>query len=342
MKKALIIGGTGTISLSLTRLLATQPDWKIYLLNRGNHPELIPQGVESLMGDIADARAVHELIAPHQFDTVANFLCYTAEDANKNVELFLGKTLQYIHISSCAAYRKPIERYPITEDAPIGNTAWDYGLAKGECEHAFRQHPDFPLTIVRPSHTYDNRNLPLAVRGKNAWSTITRIEQGKPVILHGDGTSLWTLTHSEDFAVGFLGLMDNPAALGQAVNLVSDESLSWEMIYRRIGAAIGVPVRALFLTSEEIARRNPAYRGGLMGDKAHSLIFDNSRLCALAPAFQTTKRFDEATIRAVLDTMRADPALQKADPEFDAWCDATCAECADKIVELGNRYRNPD
>lgn len=342
MKKALIIGGTGTISLSLTRLLAAQPEWKTYLLNRGSHPELIPQGVESLIGDIADAHVVRELIAPHQFDTVANFLCYTPDDANKCVELFLGKTLQYIHISSCAAYRKPIERYPITEDAPIGNTAWDYGLLKGECEHAFRQHPDFPLTIVRPSHTYDNRNLPLAVRGKNAWSTITRIEQGKPVIIHGDGTSLWTLTHSEDFAVGFLSLMDNTAALGQAVNLVSDETLSWEVIYQRIAAAIGKPIRALFLTSEEIALSRPSLRGGLMGDKAHSLIFDNSRLRALAPAFQTTRRFDAATVGAVLDTMRASPALQLADPEFDAWCDATCAEYAGRIVEIDNRYRNPD
>jgi nucleoside-diphosphate-sugar epimerase len=333
MKKALIIGGTGTISLSLTRLLATRPDWKTYLLNRGTHPELIPAGVETLKGDIADTAALRELIAPHQFDAVANFLCYNPDDAEKNVDIFLGKTLQYLHISSCAVYRKPIERYPITEDAPTGNAAWDYALAKSECEETFRRHPDFPLTMVRPSHTYDNRNLPLAIRGQNAWSTITRIEQGKPVIIHGDGASVWTLTHAEDFAVGFLGLMENPAALGQTVNLVSDEALTWEIIYRRIASTLGRPLRALFLTSEEVSRARPSLRGNLLGDKSHSLIFDNSRLRRLAPDFQTRKRFDEGTIRTVLDTMRADPALQIADSEFDAWCDETCARHADRIFE---------
>ena len=342
MKKVLIIGGTGTISLSLTRLLATRPDWKTYLLNRGTQPELVPAEVETLKGDITDTAAVRDLIAPHQFDAVANFRCYTPKDAEESVDLFLGKTLQYLHISSCSAYRKPIERYPITEDAPIGNPAWDYALAKCECEQAFRRHPDFPLTVVRPSHTYDNRNLPLALRGKNSWSTITRIEQGKPVIIHGDGAGLWTLTHAEDFAVGFLGLMENPAALGETVNLVSDETLTWEVIYRRIASALGRPLRALFLTSEEIARVRPSARGGLLGDKTHSLLFDNSRLRLLAPAFQTRKRFDESTIQTILTTMRATPALQIPDPEFDAWCDATCAEHADRIVEVDNRYRNFD
>ncbi|MCD8349051.1 MAG: NAD-dependent epimerase/dehydratase family protein [Planctomycetaceae bacterium] len=339
MKTALIIGGTGTISLSLTRLMAAQGGWKTTLLNRGNRSDLIPARIETLQGDIRDVDAIRSIIEPRHFDVVANFLCYTAEDAEMCVDLFRGHTEQYIHISTCAGYTKPLSRLPLTEDAPYENTAWDYAIQKREAEAVFRNAKGFPLTTVRPSHTYDDRNIPLGVRGKNAWSSITRIEQGKPVIIHGDGTSLWTITHAEDFAVGFLGLMGNREAIGQTVNLVSDESLPWEVIYRRVGEALGKPVRALFLPSDEIARSNPTFVGGLLGDKSHSLIFDTSRLRRLVPSFRTRKRFDNNTLQKILATMRADPALQIADPEFDAWCDELCAANSERIVELDNRYR---
>ncbi len=339
MKTALIIGGTGTISLSLTRLLATQGGWKTTLLNRGNRSDLIPPGIETLQGDIKDADGIRSILASRHFDVVANFLCYTRDEAEACVDLFRGHAGQYIHISTCAGYTKPLTRLPITEDAPYNNTAWDYAVKKVEAEAVFRQARDFPLTVVRPSHTYDDRNLPLGVRGKNAWSTITRIEQDKPVVIHGDGTSLWTITHAEDFAVGFLGLMGNREALGQTVNLVSDETLPWEVIYRRVGTALGKPVRALFMPSDEIAASNPSFVGGMLGDKSHSLVFDTSRLRRLVPAFRTRKRFDDNTIQKILTTMRADPALQIADPEFDAWSDELCAVNPGRIVELDNRYR---
>lgn len=327
-KKALFIGGTGTISMSSTRLVAGREDWELYLLNRGTKNANLPPNVHTLTADINDGARVREAIAPHSFDVIANFIGFTPADARRDIALFSGKTRQYIYISSCATYHKPIVDVPITESTPQKNPFWQYAQDKIASEQeyftAFREQ-DFPLTVVRPSHTYDNHRLPVGVGGSaQAWQILQRMKQGKPVVVHGDGTSLWTVTHAEDFAVGFAGLMANPRTIGHVINLVSDDVYPWNGIYQIYADILGVPLKTVHIPSAEIERIRPGYKGAFLGDKAHSLVFDNSKLRRLVPEFATRIRLPEAARRTVADMFRH-PEAQKADPEFDAWCDALCA-----------------
>ena len=329
--KALLIGGTGTISMAITKRLAALPQWEVYLLNRGNRQTELPANVQVLQADINDAAAVRALLEPHHFDTVADFIAFTPNDVRRDLDLFSAKTDQYIFISTASAYHKPVRDFPITESTPLKNPFWDYSRQKIACEDILTEnfrHNDFPVTIVRPSHTYDNRNLPLAVRGEQrAWQTVLRLREGKKVIVHGDGSSLWTLTHADDFAVGFTGLMANPLAIGHAVNIVSDDVLTWNMIYDCIGRALGVKPDILYIPSEEIARVSPDRAGTLLGDKAHSVFFDNAKLRRLVPEFATTRRFASA-VHDIVAAMNAQPSLQIPDPDFDAWCDDMCRRYA--------------
>lgn len=323
--KALLIGGTGTISMAITRLLASKKDWDVYLLNRGSRRAEVPETVRWIQADISDEEAVRQALVGMKFDCVCEFIGFVPEQVQRDIRLFTGKTKQYIYISSASAYYKPTKDYRITEGTALANPYWQYSRDKIACEDilmkAYREH-QFPVTIVRPSHTYDNRNVPLGVHGSNgSYQVLKRMLEGKPVIIHGDGTSLWTMTHNSDFAVGYVGLMGNPHAIGEAFQITNDETLTWNQIYQAIADALGVELKAYHVASEFLAAVSDYdFTGSLIGDKANCVVFDNSKLKRAVPDFHPTVRFEEG-IRDTIANILEKPELQKEDPEFDAWCD---------------------
>jgi nucleoside-diphosphate-sugar epimerase len=323
--KILFIGGTGTISTAISKLLISQGH-QLFLLNRGNRNDALPQGVVSLLADINDEAKVAELIRDLNFDCVADFIAYVPEHLQRDYRLFKNKTKQFIFISSASAYQKPLADYRISEATPLANPYWEYSRNKIACEdylNKLYREEAFPVTIVRPSYTYDERKVPLGVHGKNGtWQVVKRIKEGKPVIIHGDGTSLWTMTHSSDFAKGFVGLIGNIHALGEAVQITSDETLTWNQIYECIANALNVPLKAVHVSSEFLAAVSDyGFSGGLIGDKAVSAVFDNTKLKRLVPGFVAVKRFDEG-VKETINYLLAHPGLQEEDEEFDRWTDA--------------------
>lgn len=327
--KALFIGGTGTISMAITKLLASDPDWELYLLNRGNRSSELPANVKVLTADANDEAQVREAIKDMSFDCVGQFIGFVPEQVERDIRLFTGKTKQYIYISSASAYNKPCSDYRITEGTALANKYWQYSRNKIACEDilmkAYREN-GFPVTIVRPSHTYDNRNVPLGVHGANgSFQVIRRMLEGKPVIVHGDGTSLWTMTYNEDFAKGYVGLMANKHAIGEAFQITGDETLTWNQIYQTIADVLGVEYKPYYVASAFLAAvSNYDFEGGLVGDKANSVVFDNTKLKRAVPGFAPCIRFEQGVKRAI-DNIMAHPELQKEDPEFDAWCDRVIA-----------------
>ena len=325
MKTALFIGGTGTISTAITRSLAANPEWKLYLINRGNRNDVVPQNVTVIKADVDDEADVAARISGMHFDTVCDFIGFEPCHVERDYRLFRGRTNQYMYISSASAYQKPASGYVMTEGTTLANPYWEYSRNKIRCEeflmHKFREE-GFPVTIVRPSHTYDERAVPLGVHGdRGSWQVIRRMLDGKPVIIHGDGTSLWTVTHNTDFARGFIGLMDNVHALGGVFQITSDETLTWNQIYAAVAKALGVELKPYYVSSEFLASAGRYdFRGGLIGDKAVSVVFDNSRLKAAVPGYKATVKFDDG-VRRTLDYILAHPECQTEDPEFDAWCD---------------------
>ncbi|MBS4197744.1 SDR family oxidoreductase [Lederbergia citri] len=322
--KALFIGGTGTISSAITQQLA-ESGCELYLLNRGTRNDNLPAGVKVITADIHDEQKVADLIKDHEFDVVADFIAFVPEHVERDYRLFKGKTKQYIFISSASAYQKPLSDYRITEGTPLSNPYWEYSRNKIACEdYLMKQYRDngFPITIVRPSHTYSERSIPLGVHGNNgSWQVAKRMLENKPVIIHGDGTTLWTLTHNRDFAKGFIGLMGNIHAIGESVHITSDESVTWNQIYEIIADALGVKLNAVHVPSEFLdACSIYDFRGGLIGDKANTVVFDNSKLKRLVPDFVATTRVDQG-IKQTVQFILKHPELQKEDPEFDAWCD---------------------
>lgn len=321
---ALLIGGTGTISLAITQLLAKR-GWEVHLLNRGSRKAEVPQGVHWIQADMNDEQAVAEILRGRHFDCVCQFIGFQREQVERDIRLFQGKTNQYLYISSASAYHKPVMDYRITEGTSLANPYWEYSRDKIACEEvlmkAYREK-QFPVTIIRPSHTYDNRNVPLGVHGKNgSYQVIKRMLEGKPVIIHGDGTSLWTMTHNSDFAKGYVGLMGNPHAIGEAFQITNDESLTWNQIYETIAKVLGVELKACHVASEFLAATGKYdLLGSLIGDKANSVVFDNAKLKRAVPDFVPTVRFEEG-IRDTIANILAHPELQREDPEFDEWCD---------------------
>jgi len=322
--KALFIGGTGTISEAISQQLLEQGH-ELYLLNRGNRNDGLPEGAHLLQADIADEQKVASLIEELEFDVVADFIAFVPEQLERDYRLFAGRTKQFIFISSASAYQTPLSDYRITEGTPLSNPYWEYSRNKIACEdYLMKQYREqgFPITIVRPSHTYSDRSIPLGVHGaKGSWQVARRMQQNKPVIIHGDGTSLWTLTHSEDFARGFIGLMGNIHAIGESVHITSDESVTWNQIHEIIADTLGVKLNAVHVASSFLdACSNEDYRGSLLGDKANTVVFDNSKLKRLVPGFTATIRVDQG-IKRVVQNILAHPELQQEDAEFDAWCD---------------------
>ena len=324
-RKALFIGGTGTISSAITRQLAAEGKWELTLLNRGNRNEGLPANVNIIKADIDDEAAVEKLLAGTQWDCVCDFIGFVPAQVERDWRLFKGRTKQYMYISSASAYQKPAMSPFITEGTPLVNPYWEYSRNKIACEDFLMEKhraEGFPVTIIRPSHTYDERSVPLGVHGDNgSWQVLRRMLDGKPVIIHGDGTSQWTLTHNSDFAKGFIGLMGNPHALGNAFQITSDETLTWDQIYQTIADILGVELKAYHVASEFLDEAGPYdFRGGLTGDKSWTVLFDNSKLKRAVPGFQATVRFEEG-VRRTIDNILAHPELQKLDPAFDAWCD---------------------
>lgn len=335
--KALFIGGTGTISMAISRLLIAQGH-ELYLLNRGNRTSELPEGAVSLVADINDEAKVRELTAGMTFDVIADFIAFTPDQVERDYRLFRDITRQYIYISSASAYQKPLANYVITEGTTLSNPFWQYSRNKIACEELLMKlyrEEGFPMTIVRPSHTYDERRVPLGVEGRNgSWQVLDRMLRGKPVILHGDGTTLWTVTHNSDFAKGFVGLMGNVRALGETVQITSDESLTWNQIYELTAAALGVELHPYYVSTKFLeAVSAPGLMDGLWGDKSHTVVFDNSKLKRIVPGFQATVNFCEG-VRRTVATVLANPDLQKPDPAFDAWCDRVieAQEAAKKAV----------
>ena len=330
MKKALFIGGTGTISAAITRAIAASGEWELYLLNRGKRPEAMPEGVRPIIADIRNEADVAAKIKDLKFDCVCDFIGFVRADVERDYRLFRGKTRQYMYISSASAYQKPVANYLIDEGTPLANPYWQYSRDKIACEEFLMEKyrtEGYPVTIIRPSHTYDERKLPTGVHGAiGSWQVARRLLEGKAVIVQGDGTSLWTMTHNSDFAKGFVGLMGNPHALGGAFQITSDETLTWNQIYESLARALGVECKLYHVASEFLAAVGPQYdlEGGLLGDKACSVVFNNAKLKRAVPGFVATVRFDEG-VRRTVEHILAHPELQLEDPEFDAWCDRVIA-----------------
>lgn len=315
--KVLFIGGTGNISVSVSRL-AVQRGFDLYLLNRGRQGVRI-EGAKTVTADISRPGEVRAALGDQHFDVVVNWIVYVEPDIERDLSLFGGHCGQYIFISSASAYQKPLSHPIITESTPLVNPFWQYSRDKIRCEERLMrayQETGFPITIVRPSHTYDTR-LPIAVGNWASYVIPRRLLDGKPIVVHGDGTSLWTLTHAEDFARGFVGLLGHPQAVGQAFHITSDFVLTWNQIYEQIAEALGVVPKFVHIPSDFIARIEPETGAGLLGDKMWSVLFDNSKLKRFVPGYVATIPFHEG-IRQTLAWFQADESRMRVAPEDDA------------------------
>ena len=316
-KSVLFIGGTGVIS-SASVALAAEHGWDVTVLNRGRSgARPLPDGVESLNADVRDADAVGRAIGGRSFDVVADFLSFTPDQLH--LDQVRGNTGQYVFISSASAYQTPPTRLPVTESTPLRNPFWEYSRNKIACEDALigeYRDTGYPVTIVRPSHTYDRTLLPTLA----GWTDIDRMRRGVPVVVHGDGSSLWTITHTRDFAVGFVGLLGNRAAIGESFHITGDEAPTWDAIYRMLGAAAGVEPILAHVTSDAIAAAAPDLGDGLLGDKAHSMVFDNSKIKTLVPNFVQRTSFADGA-RELIDWYDADASRRVVDAEKDALFD---------------------
>jgi len=327
--KILMIGGTGTISMAITRALCERGRDEVYLLNRGNRSSELPANAHLIVANIDDEADVMAKTAGMHFDAVCEFIGFVPSQLERDYRLFGGRTDQYIYISSASAYHKPVRSYVINEGTSLANPYWGYSQNKIACEDYLMKlyrEEGFPVTIVRPSHTYDDRSVPLGVHGrKGSFQVLKRMMEGKPVIIHGDGTSLWTMTYNEDFAKGYIGLIGNPHAIGEAFQITNDESLTWNQIYEAIAKALGVKLNAFHVSSEFLAAVSDYdLEGGLIGDKACSVVFDNRKLKRAVPGFAPSIRFEEG-IKRTVDNVLSHPELCVEDPEFDAWCDRVIA-----------------
>jgi nucleoside-diphosphate-sugar epimerase len=319
MLKVLFIGGNGIISSACSHL-AVQRGFELTLLNRGrqtSRPAI--DGVETLVGDSTDAASVRDAVGARTFDVVVNFRAFTPEQAKADVDLFRDRTGQYIFISSASAYQKPVTRFPILESTPLKNPFWQYSRDKIACERVLMnafEEDNFPATIVRPSHTYDRTLVPL----DGGWTTIARMREGKPTLVHGDGTSLWTLTNHRDVARGLVGLMGLERSIGDAIHITSDEVLTWDMIANELAAAAGATANIVHAGSNAVAQAFPEWADGILGDKAHSLIFDNSKIKSLVPDFVASVPFALGA-REIVGWYDEDPSRQVVDHDLDARID---------------------
>jgi nucleoside-diphosphate-sugar epimerase len=317
--KALFIGGTGNISTSVSRL-CIERGIDLYLLNRGSRKVEIANA-ETIRGDVTQP-GITSLLKEHRWDVVVDWIAYTVDDVERDIRLFRGKTKEYLFISSASAYQKPPSHPVITESTPLYNPFWEYSRNKIACEdrltRAYREE-GFPITIVRPSLTYDTV-IPVAIGGWTEYTIVDRMKRGKEIIIHGDGTSLWTVTHAEDFAKGFVGLLGHQQAIGQAFHITSDEILTWNQIYQSVADAADCVLNIVHIPSDFIAHCEPSLEGSLLGDKAASVIFDNTKIKRFVPDFRATIPLAQG-IKRTLAWFEADPTRQVVRKETNEMMD---------------------
>ena len=321
--KVLFIGGSGIISSACSRV-AVEAGIELFVLNRGRSAvRPLPPGVSMLRADIREPDSVRAEISDLAFDAVVDWVAFTPGHVRTDIELFRGRTAQYVFISSASAYQTPPARVPVTESTPLRNPYWQYSRDKIACEDllvaAYREE-GFPATIIRPSHTYDQTSVPFG----GGWTVLGRMLAGKPVVVHGDGTSLWTLTHHDDFARAFVPLLAHPRTIGEAIHITSDDVLTWNQIAEAFATALGVTARLVHVPSDAIAAADPEWGAGLLGDKAHSMVFDNAKVRGLVPGWQAVIPFEQGA-REIAGWYLADPARQVTDASLDATMDKLAA-----------------
>ena len=327
--KALFIGGTGNISTAISKRLVSE-GWDLTLLNRGHKNDSVP-GAKQIIANIneTDEETILKALGDETYDVVADFICFVPTQAERDIRLFGRKTKQFIFISSASAYQKPLSSARITESTPLSNPYYKYSRDKIACEETFMKayrETGFPITIVRPSHTFSDWALPLCVDHRGAWPILKRMMEGKKIIMAGDGTSLWAVMKSDDFAPAFIGLMGNLHAIGEAVQITGEELLTWNQIMQAIANALGVEYKPCYVPSTLLAAyKKMNYSGALIGDKANTVIFDNAKLHRLVPGLPAPRRFDQAC-RESIQYFLSHPELQRESPEFDAF--------SDRLVEI--------
>lgn len=320
----LFLGGTGIISSACTERALAQ-GFEVFVLNRGTSPTRpLPEGAQSLVGDLRDADSVRSAIGEREFDVVADFRSFTTSDVQSRLDIFEGRMGQYVFISSASAYQTPPGRMPVRESTPLRNPFWQYSRDKIACEDllvAAHRERALPMTIVRPSHTYDKTLLPF----DGGWTVVDRMRRGAEVVVPGDGTSLWTLTHQRDFAHAFVGLLGHPSAIGDSFHITSDEWLAWNEIYETVAAAAGVEKpKLVHVPSDAIAAADAEWGAAMLGDKAHTMIFDNSKVKRLVPDYVARIPFVQGA-REILAWYDADPARREVDAAMDATMDELVA-----------------
>jgi len=340
--KILFIGGTGVISTACTRL-AIERNIDVTLLNRGRHSARSPAGANTLAVDIEDASAVSHALAGASFDAVVDWIAFEPAHVERDIALFRGRTRQYIFISSASAYQKPATDYLITESTPLVNPYWEYSQQKIACEErlmrAYREE-GFPITIVRPSLTYGETQIALAINSwTKSYTVVDRMRRGKKVIVPGDGSSLWVITHNTDFAKGLVGLLAREQAIGHAFHITSDEVMCWDQWYRLTAEAAGVEPLLVHIPSDLLAACVPEMRGGLLGDKAVSVVFDNSKIRRFVPGYCATVPFTQG-IRQTMAWFDADPARKQIDDEANARWDRLIEACERGTQEALRYFRH--
>jgi nucleoside-diphosphate-sugar epimerase len=337
--RVLFIGGTGVISTACAQQ-AVQAGFDLAMLNRGRSTaRAIPAGARVLTADVRDRAGVRQVLGDLEFDVVVNFLAFTADQVQADLDLFGGRVGQYVFISSASAYQTPPARLPVLESTPLRNPYWQYSRDKIACEdllvRAYRE-TGFPATIVRPSHTYDATSVPL----HGGWTAIDRIRRGAAVVVHGDGTSPWTLTHHVDFARAFTGLLGEPRAVGDSFHITSDEALTWNQITAILAAAAGVEPRIVHVPSDAVAEVDPDWGAGLLGDKAHAMIFDNSKIKSLVPGWAATVPFARGA-REIVEWHDADASRRSVDQQLDAIIDQLTARWSPALPSSVGTSRPP-
>ena len=327
--KVLFIGGTEVISSGVSPLVVER-GMELYLLNRGTRSGLAPEGARQIVADARDSKSVRDALKGRSFDVVVDWLVFTPDQLEADITLFSGLTSHYVFISSASAYQKPPTHSPITESTPVANPYWQYSRCKIACEdRLLREYRErqFPMTIVRPSFTYGRTMIPAGYQSWiHPWTLVDRMRRGKKIIVQGDGTSLWTMTHNTDFAKGFVGLLGNPAAVGHAFHITSDEVLTWDQITNAIGRAAGAEPDIIHIASDFITAFDPEARGGLVGDKAQCAIFDNSKIKSFVPGYIATVPFREG-VRWSVEWFEKHPELCTIDDQFNALSDRIIAAC---------------
>lgn len=322
--KVLFIGGTGIIS-SACSILALEKGIDLYHLNRGKSNNIRQiDGVKTITADIRNIDETKDAIKEHEFDVVVDWIAFTPEHIENDIQLFSGKTKQYVFISSASIYQTPPQKLPVTEDTPLDNPIWEYSQDKIACENLLRKaysESGFPYTIVRPSHTYDKTLIPI----QGGYTVLDRMKKGLPVVIHGDGASIWTLTHHKDFAVGLVGLLGKTEAVNEAYHITSNELLSWEMIFRALAKELGIEPKLVYVPSNIIARYDKETGDSLLGDKTHSMIFDNRKIKTLVPEFNAKISFTQGA-KEIIDWYESDVSRQVVDKRINDLMDKIVAD----------------